>query len=119
MLTEAKTTLGRERRVSPAQPGLSSLFLLLCRFNKAPKKCQAPCQAPGNGSQVGHKTVTDCDTHTHTVVEIVTVNLRHSQCCDTHSWGFCRDLLVSGAQAGGGVRTGLAGEFLLKEVTTI
>lgn len=64
MLTEAKTTLGRESRVSPAQPGLSSLFLLLCRFNKAPKKCQAPCQAPGNGSQVGHKTVTDCDTHT-------------------------------------------------------
>lgn len=60
LLTEAKTTLGRlESRVSLAQPGLLSLFLLLCWFNRAPKKCQAPCQTPGNGSQVGHKTVTD------------------------------------------------------------
>lgn len=70
--TEANTALGRlESSISLKWAGLSSLFSLLCRFNKATKRCQTLCRAPGNGSQMGY--IQSQTLSLHIVEEIATV----------------------------------------------
>lgn len=66
---------------------------------------------------MGHNTVTDtviphCGGNSHRLAGAQPV-----MC--THLWGFCQVILVSGIQARGGARTGVAGKCLLKEVTTV